>query len=422
MKPTPAGHPGCHAPLYSAILAFWLTAILQSALAQDLTIGTVFTYDITRPAQTETSIEPLVLKKSPRPPCPSNLRNHDTYAYILVCSPGEAETEQARSRIHQNFSILPRGYTTDKELATRNLKRLRDWKWIPEYPDEYDARRALVPVIFNPASAPASGKNAAPRLLDVRPVMMDKHTSGYHNPPRANFLREMMYRNYLCWVTITVTANGEIKNPEIDTKSSRAKNYKDEITETLRHWKIAPARKNNAAIDATIKVPVIVIYTPPPPPETLSPLTKLTVIKRPNLAYPRALDKTNLRGSATVEFMLDAKGRPQNPVIVASDNEHFGTAALDAIRRYRFRIPDPSRPDTLGRTYTSIEQARWQYEFNFAPSSSRTNLMPGITYIPTSGIMRTAPSMPVTNTREHPLTIGHNVTAPIIPSENDSAK
>ncbi|MBI5691150.1 MAG: TonB family protein [Verrucomicrobia bacterium] len=45
------------------------------------------------------------------------------------------------------------------------------------------------------------------------------------------------------------------------------------------------------------------------------------------------------QGSATVDFYVDAEGRPRMPVVVASSHEAFGDAAIAALLQWRFSPP-----------------------------------------------------------------------------------
>jgi TonB family protein len=44
-------------------------------------------------------------------------------------------------------------------------------------------------------------------------------------------------------------------------------------------------------------------------------------------------------GSATIDFYIDAEGRPRMPVIAAATHEAFGAAAVDALSQWRFTPP-----------------------------------------------------------------------------------
>lgn len=58
--------------------------------------------------------------------------------------------------------------------------------------------------------------------------------------------------------------------------------------------------------------------------------------------YPYNLQKQKIKGRAVVEFVLDAKGRPQRVRVVSSTHHEFDQPAIDCITR---SIWDPARKD-----------------------------------------------------------------------------
>lgn len=52
--------------------------------------------------------------------------------------------------------------------------------------------------------------------------------------------------------------------------------------------------------------------------------------------YPRELNNRGIRGRVVVRFVVDTKGRVQNPEVLKSDHAAFERPALEAIRGWRF--------------------------------------------------------------------------------------
>lgn len=434
---------------YSAALMLCLPALPQRTGAQEITVGTPVTYDASDDDDLNTPAEPIVLKKSPAPKCPKELRKSANYEYAFVCSPTERDAE----RISKGAGIFHRVEYTNKALTASSLPELRDWKWVPEYPEDHDPRRAWAPIIFNPAEASESGKNTAPRLLEVHPVIARQGIIHPSRPRGVKLSSEQFRSDTLLGATLTIGTDGEIKKAEIDTGNPNAERYESEIHETLARWKFAPARENGIAVEATIKVPVLLIPSLPKLAPDHLRVTTLRAVKEVNTAYPKELKDAGIMGFAVVEFTLDAKGRPQNPVVISMDSKYFEKPALNAIRKYRFEIPNPNSSDTLGRAYTSLADARWQYELGFAPSRiiSHTNaesfmsgegyyrvtthegtsisgmnqgpgnslMTPGgVRVNPSSGIIRPVLPAVMRVKIDHPLSKGRNVFRPVLPPEN----
>jgi len=103
--------------------------------------------------------------------------------------------------------------------------------------------------------------------------------------------------------------------------------------------------------------------------------TQLTPIREAATVYPKSAGNSIGRTtSVTIEFTLDDKGCPQNPIVVLSPNKKLDAPALNAISRYIFEKPDPSKPDSLGNTYAQLSDARWQYVVNFwNPASTNSS-------------------------------------------------
>jgi TonB family protein len=56
-------------------------------------------------------------------------------------------------------------------------------------------------------------------------------------------------------------------------------------------------------------------------------------------AYPAALRRERVKGYAMVSFLIDAKGAVRVPTVAGSSDPAFGTAALVAVKQWRFAPP-----------------------------------------------------------------------------------
>jgi protein TonB len=61
------------------------------------------------------------------------------------------------------------------------------------------------------------------------------------------------------------------------------------------------------------------------------------VAGNPQPAYPERLRAANLEGEAVVAFVVDTTGRPSTITLKSASHAEFGQAAVDALRRWRFR-------------------------------------------------------------------------------------
>lgn len=97
-------------------------------------------------------------------------------------------------------------------------------------------------------------------------------------------------------------------------------------------------------------------------------------------AYPAEAQLHGIEGHATVEFDVTAQGTVENAVVVESEpDEVFDAAALDAVRRWRYRA-EPERPAThlseridfsLGEMILQLQPATAQAPSDAAASSPR---------------------------------------------------
>jgi len=329
-------------PALCALLAF----VAAPLSAQDITVGAPVTFAGLDDGQNR---EPLTLKSKPRLRYPAAWRDANFYEYAILFSPSARSTELSRNTNLSRHNDLNISNVTHRALDDEWDV---NWKWETAARDMNDPRRAWVAIIFNPASASASKKNAAPRLLDLAPVFL----------PDTTFVD---LENRVARADITVGAAGEIKGVKITSTGRFAQEREAAVAQAVSKWKIAPARNNGAPVEATINVPILFLAGGHSKVRKTETRTMLTPIKQADTVYPKTLKNRQLYGHVTLEFALDDKGRPLNPVVVLSYNKEFNAPALDAIRKYRFEKPSPDKPDSLGDIHENPSDARWQYDVNF---------------------------------------------------------
>jgi len=343
-------------PGHQIFFAFCALLMLTPLAAQDVTIGAPVTFTASSDNQ---NCDSLKLQKAPKPKYPSEWRDTGTYGYVIMFSPTVRELELIKNNNFKSYplsSIINHG--TDRKIVNACLAVAIDWKWETAALDPSDPRRAWVPVIFNPASASASKKNAAPRLLDVVPVFVPKL-----------FLIDK--DDCVARADVTVGADGAIKDIKLTSTSKFAQTREADVVKAVSQWKIAPARNNGVPTETTINLPVLFL------PDRLRSKTesksaaqpiraaKLIPLAQADTVYPKTMKNSQVYGHVTLEFALDDKGRPLNPVVVLSYSKEFDAPALDAIRKYRFQKPDPADPDSFGNIHENPSDARWQYDVNF---------------------------------------------------------
>lgn len=60
-------------------------------------------------------------------------------------------------------------------------------------------------------------------------------------------------------------------------------------------------------------------------------------LSQPSAVYPRTLRTQRLEGSVDVGFVITAKGTTQDPHAVSSTHEGFEQAAIDAVKKWKFK-------------------------------------------------------------------------------------
>jgi protein TonB len=98
------------------------------------------------------------------------------------------------------------------------------------------------------------------------------------------------------------------------------------------------------AAEASKSQPAVPTKEPELPRLVVDPVYSLKEVDQPPVAtsqppvvYPRTLRTQRLEGSVDVGFVVSAKGTVQDPHAVSSTNEGFEQAAIDAVKKWKFK-------------------------------------------------------------------------------------
>jgi TonB family protein len=244
-----------------------------------------------------------------RPAYPKELRATDEIGYVVVhrylSTKGEGRTLQA----------------TGSEVAFQRAveEEFSDWSMKPAKRNGKPVDAAIwLGVIFNPASSSEKRPDATPRLLVVKPVHVPHRPAPRDAPPVVR-------------VKVTIDESGVITEavPQGELKNGDAA----AITEALKEWKFAPARRANQPVAAELIIPVI---CEPPPAANAAKQIPPKLVHRQEPQYPYAMQRFRLEGRVQIEFEVDATGHVRNPVISQSNNPAFDEPALEALLGSKF--------------------------------------------------------------------------------------
>lgn len=245
-----------------------------------------------------------------KPSFPRSMRKTDEISYVVLHASFDASGGRPIRSI--------RGSNAEVEHAV--TEEIVDWTLKPAkrqgqpIPSPY-----VITVIFNPASAAPTGPNATPRLLAVTPITIAARVFQNHSGTLTIRAR------------ISIDAEGKVTDVVNDLVD---KEQAPRVTTAIRHWKFAPARANGVPVAATLEMSVVpegrgakpgVVTIPP------------KVLKHPDPMYPPAMQYSRMRGEVAVAIVVAPDGSVQEATIASSNNPGFEDAALEAIRKWKFR-------------------------------------------------------------------------------------
>lgn len=230
------------------------------------------------------------------------------------------------------------------------------------------------------AAAVLAAPLSLPGTLDVETINELKLTK-YVEPPFPDGLRfEGVAKGS---VTLAVSRNRAGKPIDILIIGATHPKLADAAVRAVREWRFAPAESDSATdlapklVRIGFKLEGVVLIFPfgkNHEEETLantsalslrSPLTvpQLQTLRQvpkalvqPMPAYPAALARKGLEGTATVGFYVDQEGRVRMPVVIEATTPEFAQAALAAVAQWRY---EPPRKD--GRSI--VARDHWEFKF-----------------------------------------------------------
>ncbi|MFT3783403.1 MAG: TonB family protein [Nibricoccus sp.] len=177
-------------------------------------------------------------------------------------------------------------------------------------------------VVFNPPSAKETGSDVAPQLLSVKPVFIEKKIAlkGAKLP-------------WIAWSKMQIDENGVVQKITFEDESVEP--LRSAIEKSVAAWRFAPARKDNQAIAAELRAPLMIV-TPYSVPKRSANFSQPKVISRVAPRYPLGMKKSGMRGEVLLEFVVTKEGKIVNPVVLNSNHPGFNEAAMDALMAWKF--------------------------------------------------------------------------------------
>ncbi|MBP7140648.1 MAG: TonB family protein [Opitutaceae bacterium] len=274
---------------------------------------------------------------------PEGLKASDQIGYVL-----------SKVMLDQSGKVLEeiRHATSDACLdAVRRAEK--NAKWLPGKRDRKPVVTAITyAYIFNPASAGANLADATPRLLEVDIGYLPVKAFAL-NPPASESkapgtggksgTRELDVRKkspgstaasppepVVVKAEITVGLNGRITSVEgVPDDYTRAVNI------AAKNWRFAPARQKGEPVEAKISADFILAVRRGGETEGIDIPPKVIMQVKP--VYPLAMRISGMRAEVVLDFVVDIEGRVVHAGVVRSSNPLFDEAAIEAVRKWRFR-------------------------------------------------------------------------------------
>jgi TonB family protein len=244
-----------------------------------------------------------------RPRYPSEMRGSSELGYVIISRYVDAKGKSLS--LSATGTHLPYQRAVEEEFD--------GWDFKPAKRGDKSVDSSVwIAVIFNPKSAAANSPDATPRLLSVAPVLTP------HRPTPDSQLPVVA-------MALSIDANGTVKSAtprsKLDGQTLAA------IQACVQTWRFAPARRNGQPIASEIVLPVLCMPTPK---KRSGPSVPPKVTRQTGPVYPFAMLRFGLTGEVKVDFVVDERGQVQNATIVSSNNPEFDTAALEAVRDWKF--------------------------------------------------------------------------------------
>jgi TonB family protein len=168
---------------------------------------------------------------------------------------------------------------------------------------------------------------------------------------------------------LEVTRTGELGDVLVVAYTRRE--FADAVLDAVKQWRYAPALVGGEPVGSTITLNVqfevngVLAYVRPPgtvesdagwsgrfayQPFSVQRLDRVPVaISQAGPIYPREWILQGRTGTVRVDFFIDEDGRVRFPQVVSEADEFLGSAALAAVREWRFESPLHKRRPVLTR-------------------------------------------------------------------------
>ncbi|MES2692721.1 MAG: TonB family protein [Verrucomicrobiota bacterium] len=277
--------------------------LLAPLRAQDITVGNPVWFSAD-PAPSEE-----LKSGSLKPHVPDELKKLDEVGYVVLSRHVDETGKNLSTAVKATHLPLQRSVEEAYRLGWTLPSVKRDGKRV--------AARVWIPVIFNPKSAAAKGPDATPRLLMAAPALTLLKPAPDNEPQVVR-------------MKLSLDAAGAITASEPAQKATP--NLLKAVTEALKEWRFAPARKGGQPVPAEIVVPVL-CHGMRRDISNSSPV-RLRESVRPE--YPVAMRRYGISGNVIFDYTVDETGQVKNPVVSESDNPAFDEPALAALLQWKY--------------------------------------------------------------------------------------
>lgn len=288
----------------------WLAVLLFAAggsfiRAQDVSVSPIQWTEPRDPPN-----EMPALRRTPRFDFPTELRPTPDLHYVII--------EFVLDPKARPLAMLPHSTTP---ALTRVYLDAMPFQFSPGKREGKPVNTAVtLALLFNPASAPAAGPEATPRLLDVSLVQVPRPKSA---KPDDELPEQVIFAD------ITVDERGSI---------AAIRNAPPALAVHLgiaaKNWKFAPARRGGQPVSADLRVPFVLRVDGDN--STGRNRTVPRVISQAPPVYPFLMRASGMRGEVLVDFVVDIEGRVRNAFVVRTLNPAFDDPAMEAVRKWRF--------------------------------------------------------------------------------------
>lgn len=141
-------------------------------------------------------------------------------------------------------------------------------------------------------------------------------------------------------VHFEVGPTGRVENPRILESSDSA--FDAAALDAVRHWRYEPGLKSGEPIAYRVRVPITFPGDTERQERTAEPRPEIEFQPQPRLT---AALRGQTPASLLIAFRINAVGAVEDATVEESSNALFDEAALEAVRKWRYRVPEGSGAD-----------------------------------------------------------------------------